>query len=344
MKENTVWILLQEIATKKRITEIIINSPDNIYLEREGELIRINSRVRPEDLTEFCQQVAEINKVEFSPSYPLLDGTLPDGSRINIVSSLYTGKFPAITIRKYLNEISTFDDLNGRFNITDKWIELLKVLVRAKTNILVAGGTGVGKTTFLNMLLQEIVPTQRVVTIEDTRELSFNLPNTVRLTSANRSSKVKNPLKMTDLVRNALRMRPDRIIIGEVRGPEAFDLLQAMNTGHDGSMCTVHANSSSEALMRIENLYMLAGHDIPLKAIRYQMKTAIDYIIHLERDRDLGRVVGSISEVTGMEGDKILLQKLGERGDFGLEFTGLVPDEVQRLIDAGLPRDYFNDI
>ena len=342
--ENTIWKLLKDLSSKKGITEIIINNQDMVYIERDGELIRLNVAIDPRDLTPFCDDVANLNKVEFGPDYPILDGVLQDGSRINIISGVYTNSGPAITIRKYLRDITTFDSLDGKFNISDKWIEFFRILVAAKSNIIVSGGTGVGKTTFLNLLLQEISPTERVITLEDTRELNFKNPNTVRMFTANASSKVNNPLDMRALVKNTLRMRPDRIVIGEVRGAEAFDLLQVMNTGHDGSMCTVHSNSPSEGLMRLENLFLFAGYDVPLKAVRHQMSSAIDYIIQLDRDRELGRVVSKITEVTTMEGDNILLQDIGVRSDMGPEFTGLVPAGVQKLVDAGLSPTFFADI
>lgn len=342
--DNTVWKCLQDLSTKKGITEVIINSADNVYIEREGDLIRINAEIEPDDISHFCQDVAKFNKMQFGPDYPILDGTLPDGSRINMISSIYTLSGPAISIRKYLKNINDFDTLDGKFNITKKWIDLFKAMVKAKTNILVSGGTGAGKTTFLNLLLQEISPTTRVVTLEDTRELNFDNPNTVRLLTASASMKSKHPLNMRDLVKNCLRMRPDRIIMGEVRGAEAFDLLQIMNTGHDGSMCTIHANSPSEALKRMENLFLFAGFDVPVKAVRHQINSAIDYIIHLSRDREGDRIVSHITEVTGMEGENILLQDIGERTENGPEFTGLVPTKVHRLFGAGLPEDFFTDL
>ncbi len=342
--ENTVWKLIQDLNTKKGITEIIINHADLVYIEREGELIRLNASLEQKDIPLFCQDVAKLNKVEFGSDYPILDGILQDGSRINIISSVYTSTGPAITIRKYLKEITTFDALDGKFNITQKWIDFFKALVAAKCNIIVSGGTGVGKTTFLNLLLQEIAPTERIITLEDTKELSFRNPNTVRMFTANASSQVNNPLDMRALVKNTLRMRPDRIVIGEVRGAEAFDLLQVMNTGHDGSMCTVHSNSPAECLMRLENLFLFAGYDVPLKAVRSQMMSAIDFIIQLDRDRDNGRVVSRITEVTRMEGENILLQDIGIRSEMGPEFTGLVPMRVQKLMDVGLSTDFFMDI
>lgn len=341
---NSVWKLLSDLSNKKGITEVIINNSETVYIEREGELTRLNVDLSKSDIMGFCSDVAQKNNLHFSSDAPIIDGILPDGSRINIISGDYTNSLPAITIRKYLKGISKLDDLDGRFNLTQKWIEFLKSLVHSRSNILISGGTGVGKTTFLNLMLQEIGVRERVVVIEDTKELKFDHPNCVRLFTPTLSTKLEHPLTMKDLVKNTLRMRPDRIIIGEVRGAEAFDLLQVMNTGHDGSMCTIHANGPSEALMRLENLFLFAGYDIPIRAIRFQIMSALDYIIQLGRDRESGRVVTHITEVCNMEGDQILLQDIGKRTELGASFTGLVPRNVDKLIAAGLSKNFFTDL
>ena len=342
---NSVWRLIDELNKKAGISEIIINNIDNVYIEREGELIRLNVKLHPEHVIAFCRDVAKYNKTNFNTSFPIVDGSLPDGSRINIISSAYTTGSPAITIRKYLKSISIFDKSPGIFGLTDKWVTFLKVLVMAKKNIIVAGGTGNGKTTFLNLLLQEISPAERVISIEDTRELNFDIPNSVRLVAKGMgASNVTEPLKIRDLLKNTLRMRPDRIIIGEVRGEEAFDLLQAMNTGHDGSMCTIHANTPAETLSRIESLFLFAGFDVPIKAVRKQMSTAIDFVIQLDRNRKGQRIVSTISEVANMEGETILLQDIGNRSEHGPQFTGLVPACMADLMDYGLKTDFFIDI
>jgi pilus assembly protein CpaF len=339
---NSIWKLLADLENKKGITEVIINNPSHVYIEREGKLIRLNVQIHEQDFVPFCEDIAKLNSAEFDPNNPILDGVLEDGSRVNIISSVYTNTTPAITIRKYLHEINKLDDLNGKFGLSDNWILFLKALVKSKMNIIVSGGTGVGKTTFLNLLLQEISTQERVITVEDTRELNFKIPNTVSLIASNNISKVEKPLTMRDLIKNTLRMRPDRIIIGEVRGAEAFDLLQSMNTGHDGSMCTVHASSSAEALTRIENLFLYAGIEIPIRAIRHQMSSAIDFIIQLGRDRDGKRIVTKITEVSNMEGDVILLQDIGVQGDKGPAFSGLVPKRINDLFDNGdLDRKFF---
>jgi pilus assembly protein CpaF len=343
--ENSIWKLLSDLSKKKGITEIIINDPDHVYIERDGELVRLNVEIQPEDFPDFCRYIAKYNKSEYNENNPIVDGNLPDGSRINIISGIYTNKNPAITIRKYLHSIKYFDDFDGIFGLSNRFVDLIKAMVKSKMNIVVSGGTGVGKTTFLNLLLQEASPLDRVVTIEDTRELNFHLPNKVSLVAAKNRSRISEPLTMRDLLKNALRMRPDRIIVGEIRGAESFDMLQSMNTGHDGSMCTVHSNSCAECLSRIENLFMYNGIDIPVKVIRNQMCSAIDFIIQLERDRDGNRLVAQIAEVSNMEGDTILLQDIGRLDEGKLKFTGLVPKRLNDLVsDGGLDRNFFRNV
>ena len=341
---NSIWKLLKELDNKKGITEVIINAPDLVYIEREGDLTRLNVSLIESDIQTFCEEVALNNHVLFDADHPILDGVLPDGSRINIIGKEYAGGFPAITIRKYIKSITTLDNLDGKFNLTDKWVNFLKAMVKSRSNVLISGGTGVGKTTFLNLLLQEITPRERVVILEDTKELKYDNPNTVRLRTPTTGTQLNNPLTMRELVKNTLRMRPDRIIMGEIRGSEAFDFLTVLNTGHDGSMCTIHANNPSEALSRLENLFLFSGYDVPLKAIRFQVMSALDYIIQLKRDRTSGRVVSHITEVCNMEGDKILLQDIGLRGNLGASFTGLVPRKVEELYEAGLERSFFENL
>jgi pilus assembly protein CpaF len=340
MARQTINNLLDELSRKAGITEVIINRPDNVYVEKDGELIRLDTTFTDEEIEAFCQEIARFNRKEFDPEHPILDGSLPDGSRINLIHKDYTRSSHAVTIRKFLKSIRSFDTSPGIFNLNPHWVAFLKLLIRAKTNIVVSGGTGVGKTTFLNLLLQELNPRERVITIEDTRELQFNLPNVVRL-EARPPIGNQQGLSIRDLLRNTLRMRPDRIIVGEVRGGECFDLLQAMNTGHEGSMTSVHANSPGECLMRLENLFMLSGYDIPIKALRHQISTAMDFIIQIKRDKTGARVAFQLTEVAGMEGDRILMQDIGVMKNGELRFTGLVPSCMPKLIRAGLAKDFF---
>lgn len=340
MAKNRVAEMIEEIGKKSGISEVIINRLDNVYVEKDGELIRIDVKFTEEEVDDFCQELARHNRKIFNPDYPIMDGNLPDGSRVNLIHKDYTNTCHAITIRRYMKSIKTFDGSPGIFGLSPNWMHFLKVLIKARMNIVVAGGTGVGKTTFLNLLLQEIPPKERIITIEDTRELQFNLPNVVRLEARPTVGELKG-LTIRDLLKNTLRMRPDRIIVGECRAGEVFDLLQAMNTGHEGSMTSVHANSPGEALLRLENLYLLSGYDLPIKALRYQISTALDFIIQIRRDKDGKRVVSQISEISNMEGEKILMQDVGVNKNGELKFTGLVPSCFERLQKAGLAKDFF---
>lgn len=340
MNKNRINDLIDELSKKAGISELIINKVDNVYVEREGELLRLDVKFSEEEVDDFCQQIAKYNRKEFGPLTPILDGNLPDGSRVNFIHKDYTKSSHAVTIRRYSKSIRTFDASPGIFGINKSFAEFLKMLVRARMNIMVAGGTGVGKTTFLNLMLQEIPPKERVITIEDTRELQFNLPNVVRLEARPPLNDLKG-LTIRELLKNTLRMRPDRIIVGEVRGGEVFDLLQAMNTGHDGSMASVHANSPGECLMRLENLFLLSGYDMPMRALRYQISSAINFIIQIKRDKNGNRVLFQLSEIAGMEGDRILMQDIAMHKDGELKFTGMVPACIEKLAKAGLPRDFF---
>ncbi len=340
MGKNRINDLIDELAKKSGISELIINKNDNVYVEKDGEMIRIDAKFSDEEMDLFCQDLAVFNRKTFDSKSPILDGNLPDGSRVNLIHKDYTNSSHAITIRRYSKTIKNFDGAPGIFGLNDQWTDFFKLLVKARLNVVVAGGTGVGKTTCLNLLLQEIPSKERVITIEDTRELQFNLPNIVRLEARPGLTDIKG-LTIRDLLKNTLRMRPDRIIVGEVRGGEVFDLLQAMNTGHEGSMTSVHANTPGECLLRLENLYMLSGYDLPLKALRYQISTAIDFIIQIKRDKNGSRIVHQVTEVSGMEGDKILLQDIGVQKNGELKFTGLVPTCFAKLQKAGLPKEFF---
>lgn len=340
MARNRINDLIDELAKKAGISELIINKNDNVYVEKDGEMIRIDATFSDDEIDEFCSDLAAYNRKNFDSSNPILDGNLPDGSRVNLIHKDYTNVTHAITIRRYSKAIKKFDSSPGIFGLTPQWMDFLKLLVRARVNIIVAGGTGVGKTTFLNLLLQEIPSKERIITIEDTRELQFNLPNVVRLEARPPVAELQG-LAIRDLLKNTLRMRPDRIIVGECRGGEVFDLLQAMNTGHEGSMTSVHANSPGEALLRLENLYMLSGYDLPIRALRYQISTALDFIIQIKRDKNGARIVNQVTEVSNMEGDKILLQDIGLHKNGELRFTGLVPASFTKLQKAGLPKDFF---
>jgi pilus assembly protein CpaF len=339
---NKIMNLIDELSRKAGISELIINNLDTLFVEREGELLRIDYKISEEDLEHFCQDMASYNRKEFDSTHPILDGNLPDGSRVNFIHKDYTRASHAVTIRRFSKAIRTFDTSPNVFGLSKKAIDFLKILVKSRFNIMVSGGTGVGKTTFLNLMLQEIPTNERVITIEDTRELNFKLSNVVRLEARPASSNMVG-LTIRDLLKNTLRMRPDRIIVGEVRGGEVFDLLQAMNTGHEGSMASIHSNSPGECLMRLENLYLLSGYDLPIKALRHQVSTAIDFVLQIKRDKKGARIISQFAEVCGMEGDRILMQDIMVHKEGELQFTGLVPSCMEDLVQGGLPRNFFID-
>jgi pilus assembly protein CpaF len=342
--ENSVWNLLSELQTKKGITEVVINNPKTVFVERGGHFIQLNVNLTKNHIYQFIQDIAEFNKKKCDADVPILDGNLPDGSRINIIHEPFALHCPAITIRKYLRSISSFDQNPTAFGLNEKWVEFFKAMVGARVNIIVSGGTGVGKTTFLNLLLAELSPQERVVTIEDTIELSLNFPNVVRLEAGSKITQSRASVSTRDLVKNTLRMRPDRIIIGEIRGEELFDLLQAMNTGHDGSMSSVHANNPGECMQRLETLFLLAGYDVPHHVVRRQIASAVDFVIQLGRNREGSRIVRSVAEITGMEADSILMQTILEQNeDDVLVAKGIVPKNMNKLNHmGGLPLNFFN--
>lgn len=343
MTQNTLWNLINDLNKKSGITEIAINGPKHVFVEKGGHFIQINANIPKDDIVSFVHEVAALNKKVCDHDHPILDGNLPDGSRINVIMEPFVMGSPAISIRKYLKFITSFDTNKNIFGLNEKWVELLKAMIGSRSNIVVSGGTGVGKTTFLNLLISEIPKAERIITIEDTLELAVNLPNVVRLESGSKISSSSANLSTRDLVKNTLRMRPDRIIIGETRGGELFDLLQAMNTGHEGSMTSVHSNSAGECLSRMETLFLLAGFEIPLTVVRKQMASAIDFIIQLGRDEEGNRVIQEIIEISGMEGPVILTQKILERDDEGhLKFTGFAPKSLEKLHKfGGLPINFF---
>ncbi len=338
-KDMTVWDLISQLANKKGVTELAINGPKSVFIEINGDFTRLNVTLKKEKIYSFIKEVAQYNKKEINDKRPIFDGLLPDGSRVNIVSEPISNGAPAITIRKYNTQIMTFDQNKNIFELDQKWISFFKAIIESKLNIVICGGTGVGKTTFLNLLLQEVSTQERIVTIEDTIELKFNIPNTVRLETNGEDGLVSTQ----KLVKNTLRMRPDRIILGEARGPEIFDVLQAMNTGHDGSMVSVHANSCIEALSRIETLYMLNGNNIPITIARKQISMALDFIVHVNRTREGERFVSEILEVNGMEGDSVLTQSLAKADENNkLQLEGLASSFMNKLIkEGGLNPNFF---
>lgn len=342
--KNSVWLMLEELGKKNGITEILVNSTDSIFIERNGQSIQLNAKLTKTDILEFIQDVAKYNEKVCNNDFPILDGKLPDGSRINIINEPFADGSPAISIRKYLNHIKSFDENANVFGLGPSWVTFFKALIKAKRNIVISGGTGAGKTTFLNVLINEIPRSQRIVTIEDTLELSVGLPNVVRLESGAKELASKTSLSVKDLVKNTLRMRPDRIIIGESRGAEFFDLLQAMNTGHDGSLTTIHSNSPKECLSRMETLYMMSGYDMPINVIRKHISGVVNFIIQIKRDKDGTRVISEINEIVGMEANVIVMSNIAHRVDGYLKFNDIVPSCMRDLHEkGGLPMDFFEN-
>ena len=303
--------VLQDLLDDEEVTEIMVNGAEHIFVEKEGNLTetgyRFENRQRLEDI---AQQIASSGNRLVNESNPILDARLEDGSRVNIVVPPIAIEGPVITIRKFPKEAMTMERLIRMGAVTEEVEEFLRKLVQAKYNIFISGGTGAGKTTFLNILSNYIPSAERVITIEDSAELQIqNIQNLVRLEARNANVEGKNQVTIRDLVKSALRMRPDRIIVGEIRDTAAIDLLTAMNTGHDGSLSTGHANSPADMLNRLETL-VLMGLDIPLAAIRQQIASGIDIVVHLGRLRDKSRKVLEVSEVGDMVNGKICLRPL----------------------------------
>lgn len=322
--------VLQELIEDEDVTEIMVNGPHHIFIEKEGKLyetgLEFDSRERLEDI---AQQIASEGNRIVNETTPILDVRLADGSRVNIVMPPIALEGPVITIRKFPKEALTMKKLIKMEAITAEAAQFLKGLVEAKYNIFISGGTGAGKTTFLNILSNYIPATERIITIEDSAELQIqNVDNLVRMEARNANVEGKNQITIRDLIRSALRMRPDRIIVGEIRDATAIDMLAAMNTGHDGSLSTGHANSPKDMLNRLETL-VLMGMDIPLIAIRQQISSAIDIIVHLGRLRDRSRKVLEICEVGNMSEGEVELFPLFSFVEEG-EMNGKIKGSLQR--------------
>ena len=304
--------VLQELLEDRHVTEIMINSHEEIFMERDGRMERwagsFESREKLEDMIQ--QIVSRINR-RVNTSVPIADARLPDGSRVHIVLPPVALKGPTITIRKF-PEVIEMDKMIRYGTVTHEAAAFLKKLVAAGYNIFISGGTGSGKSTFLNALTQYIPPDERIITIEDSAELKIrHIPNLVSLETRDANFEREGEISMAMLIRAALRMRPDRIIVGEVRGAEALDMLTAMNTGHDGSLSTGHANSTEDMLTRLESMVLMAA-ELPLKAIRDQISAGIDIMVHLSRMPDKSRKVMEISEVEGLADERIRLNKIFE--------------------------------
>ena len=341
---------LEYLLERDDITEIMVNGPDQVYVERGGVLYRTDTAFADNN-----QVLAAIERIvsplgrRIDESSPMVDARLPDGSRVNAIIPPLSLTGPTVTIRKFSKKPFTAADLIRFGSVSPDIIRFLAVCVAVRKNILISGGTGSGKTTLLNVLSSFLPNRERIVTIEDAAELQLHQEHLVRLESRPPNVEGKGAVTIRDLVRNALRMRPDRIVVGECRGGEALDMLQAMNTGHDGSLTTIHANSPRDALSRLETLVLMAGFDLPLRAIREQIASAIHIVVQISRERDGSRKIVNVSEITKMEGDVITMQDLfvfrqtgydAENRMVGVfEPTGGVPTLLEEISRAKLDLD-----
>lgn len=304
--------LLDSIMSDDTITEVMINGPDNVFIEQNGRLFRSDKKFENERrLTDIIQRIVSLAGREVTPANPICDARLPDGSRVNVVLPPIALCGPTVTIRKFSKTPMTIEKLIAYGSITQEIADKLELLVKAKYNIFISGGTGSGKTTFLNALSNYIPSDERVITIEDSAELQIKrIENLVSLEARNANSAGVGLVTIRDLIKSSLRMRPERIIVGECRGGEALDMLQAMNTGHDGSLSTGHANSTEDMLSRLETMVLQGAAGLPLEAIRQQIASAVDIIIHLSRLRDRSRKTMEITEVVGYENGRVKLNPL----------------------------------
>jgi len=304
---------LERLLADDSITEIMVNGPFEIWIERQGRLYPTAVRFNDESHLRriINKMVAQVGR-RIDESSPMVDARLPDGSRVNAIIPPLSLSGPLVTIRKFSKKRLELDDLIKMGTLSTETVEFLERAVQARLNILISGGSGAGKTTLLNALSSAVPDSERIVTIEDAAELRLDQRHVLRLEARPQNIEGEGEVPIRELLRNALRMRPDRIIVGEVRGAEALDMLQAMNTGHDGSLSTVHANAPRDALTRVETMVLMAGFDLPVRAIRQQAASALDLVVHLERFEDGSRRVTAITEVQRMESDVITLQDLFE--------------------------------
>lgn len=337
--------ILQELVDCSGITEIMINGTENIFIEENGKIRKWEKTFDSvEKLEDVVQQIVGKTNRMVNESNPIVDTRLENGSRVNVVLPPVALNGPIVTIRRFPEQAVTMKDLIAYQSIDEDTAHFLKRLVQAKYNIFISGGTGSGKTTFLNVLSNYIPEDERIITIEDSAELQIkNIPNLVRLETRNANSEGKNEISMRDLIKSALRMRPDRIVVGEVRGGEAVDMVQCLNTGHDGSLSTGHANSSADMISRLE-MMILMGIELPLDAVRRQIASGVDIIVHLGRLRDKSRKLLEITEIAGYENGEIKVNPLFrfcETGETDGKITGCIEQcgkllHTDKLIQQGV--------
>jgi len=317
---------LEPLLARDDIADIMVNGAEKTYIEVAGKVQLTNVRFRDnQQLMNICQRIVSQVGRRVDESSPICDARLPDGSRVNVIAPPLAIDGPALTIRKFKKDKLTLDQLVNFGSITPEGSQVLQIIGKSRCNVIVSGGTGSGKTTLLNCLTRYIEQTERIITCEDAAELQLQQPHVVRLETRPPNIEGEGQITMRELIKNCLRMRPERIIVGEVRGSEAFDLLQAMNTGHDGSMGTLHANSPREALSRMESMITMGGYGLPARTIREMIASSVDVIVQAARLRDGSRRITHITEVLGMEGEVVVTQDL-----FVYEMLG--EDEFGRII------------
>ena len=339
---------IEEFLRDPEVTEVMVNGPDEIFVERHGKLYKTNRRFADEEhLRSVIDGIVGRVGRRIDEASPMVDARLPDGSRVNAMIHPIAINGPFLTVRKFSAEPFTDEDLIRFGTFTKTVAEFIRQCVRGKLNVLVSGGTGAGKTSTLNVMSSYVPGDERIVTVEDAAELRLGQPHVLSMECRPPNIEGKGAVMTRDLVRNALRMRPDRIVVGEVRGGEALDMLQAMNTGHEGSISTIHANSPRDVLSRLETMVLMAGMDLPIRAIREQIASAIDLIVHQSRLKDGSRRITHVTEITGMEGDVITLQDvflfdygmgLDDHGRYlgELKPTGIRPAFLEKLADYGV--------
>jgi len=342
---------IDKLLRDPAINEVMVNGPEKVYVERNGKIVLTDVRFVDENhVRRIIDKIVSQVGRRVDEATPMVDARLPDGSRVNVIIHPLAIGGPFMTIRRFSADPYQVHDLVNFGTITEQVANFIDACVRGRLNVVVSGGTGTGKTTMLNVLSSFIPPDERIITIEDAKELQLQQPHVLCCEARPPNIEGKGEVKIRDLVKNSLRMRPDRIVVGEVRGSEALDMLQAMNTGHDGSITTVHSNSPRDTLSRIETMALMAGMELPVRVIREQMASALDVIVHLSRLRDGTRRVTHVSEVMGMEGDVIVLQDLylfdygmgiDEDGKFlgKLKTTGIRPHCTERLANYGISLD-----